>query len=116
MKVLLQTLAFKEGVILKHGHFLPHMAAIFMAALETAPLMEDGRVVVTQCTRHIRDDLDFHELTAAIDFRCKSIVGDVQISSARWADRMSAKLGPDYDCVAHGVGDNLHLHVEFDPR
>jgi len=119
MKTKLQTLRFKEGVEMKHGHFEPHIAAIFQAALRTAPLMEDGCVWVTQAHRNIRDTLDFHELTAAIDFRCKSIVsqtGDVVSQGELWADRMSTRLGPDYDCIAHGSGDNFHLHVEFDPR
>ena len=125
MKTQLHTLRFKEGCVLKHGHFQPHIAAIFMAALETAPIMEDGSVWVTQCYRDIRDTLDFHELTAAVDFRCKSIVvHDSQAAALlnredlgrAWADRMSAKLGPSYDCIAHGSGANFHLHVEYDPR
>jgi hypothetical protein len=72
--------------------------------------------------------LDFHELCAGVDFRCKSIVVGSKsntVSTAAiaresygqmWAERMSTHLGPDYDCIAHGVGDNFHLHVEFDPR
>ena len=117
MKAKLQTLKFKEGVEFKHGHFEPHIAAIFQAALRTAPIMSDGSVWVTQAHRKIRDTLDFHELTAAVDFRCKSIVSDdVRTAGELWADRMSTRLGPDYDCIAHGNGDSFHLHVEFDPR
>jgi len=125
MKTNLQTLQFKDGVTFKHGHFQPHVTAIITAALETAPLMKDGCVVITQAYRKIRDTLDFHELMAAFDFRCKDIVVsetqtaallNLQDIGRQWADRMRAKLGPDYDCIAHGSGDSFHLHVEFDPR
>jgi hypothetical protein len=128
MKRKLQILKYKEGVVAKHGHFQPHIAAIFAAALETAPIMEDGAVWVTQMYRKIRESLDFHELCAGVDFRCKTIVTDPKsntpstaaearkVLGQMWAERMSDKLGPDYDCIAHGSGDNFHLHVEFDPR
>jgi hypothetical protein len=128
MKTTLQVIRYKRGVVVKHAHFLPHIASISMAALETAPPMEDGEVWVTEMYRDIKDDLDFHRLCAAIDFRCKSIIvrtgADTDEARAlarieigqKWAERMSAMLGPDYDCIAHGSGDNFHLHVEFDPR
>jgi hypothetical protein len=129
MKTKLQILKYKEGVVAKHGHFQPHIAAIFMVALETAPIMEDGTVWVTQMYRKVRDTLDFHELCAGVDFRCKTIVVESRSNTpstaaeARrtlgqmWAERMSAKLGPDYDCIAHGSPDDaFHVHVEFDPR
>jgi hypothetical protein len=117
MKTELQSLKFKDGVELKHGNLAPHIVAILTAALETAPKMKDGFVWVTQAHRKIRDTLDFHEHAAAFDFRCKSISGvDVVPLGSLWAARMSAKLGPSYDCIAHGTGANYHLHVEYDPR
>jgi hypothetical protein len=125
MKTTLQILKVKDGVVFKHAHFQPHVAAITMAALETAPTMTDGIVWITEAYRKIRSTLDFHELCAGLDFRCKNIfVSDTQTAALlnredigrQWAERMSAKLGPDYDCVAHGQNENFHLHVEFDPR
>ena len=128
VKTKLPILKFKDGVVCKHGHFEPHITRIFQAALVTAPLMTDGTVWVTQAWRNIRESLDFHELVAAIDFRCKNIVVKTGADSEdsqrlnrgligqKWAERMSEILGPDYDCIAHGYGDNFHLHIEFDPR
>lgn len=127
MKVNLPILKFKEGVVVKHGHLQPHITAILAAALETAPITEDGAVWVTEMYRNIRTSIDMHELCSAIDFRCKNILinkpgspDEQQQERVRlgglWAERVSAKLGPDYDCVAHGEGPAFHLHVEFDPR
>jgi hypothetical protein len=120
MKTKLPILKFKDGVVMKHGHLQPHFTIIPQVALETAPVTTDGVVWITCLYRKIRDTLDFHELCAAVDFRCKNIVADdqeaIEFIGHKWAERMSAKLGPDYDVIAHGSGDNFHVHAEFDPR
>ena len=118
-------LRFKDGVVLKHAHFLPHMTTILQAAIVAAPdNLVDSTVWVTCAHRDIRESLDFHELCAAFDFRCKNIdttgaqdpMAARRIFGGNWATRMLTILTPDYDVVAHGEGDNFHIHAEFDPR
>ena len=113
-------LKVKNGVVFRNAHFLPHMTAIVHAALQTAPTTNDDCVWITEGWRDIRDSLDFHELCAAFDFRCKNIVADSQEMreelADEWAEDMRIVLGDDYDVIAHGVGDSLHIHAEFDPR
>ncbi len=113
-------LKIKEGVVFKSAHFLPHITRIITVALDTAPVTIDGVVWLTQAYRHIRTTLDFHELMAAFDFRCKNIVAvgieEREVLGHLWAERMDVVLGADYDILAHGVEDNFHVHAEFDPR
>lgn len=113
-------LKIKDGVTLKAAHFLPHMGRIVIAALDSAPITTDGNVWITEAYRQIRETLDFHELVAAFDFRCRNIEAtDIEareLSGRLWASRMQERLGDDYDVIAHGVEDGFHIHAEFDPR
>ena len=116
-----QMLKMKEGVVFSSAHFLPHMTAIPLAALEHAPITTDGYVWITQAQRKIRETpLDLHEHMAAIDFRCKNIVAadqaEIEVLGHAWASRMQVALGLDYDVLAHGAGPSFHVHAEFDPR
>jgi len=113
-------LRIKEGVVLKDGHFLPHMTAIIHAAIETAPVTTDGCVWITEGYRRIRETLDMHEQVAAFDFRCRNLdsidaAGKIE-AGHQWAARMQAALGDNYDVIAHGLGDAFHVHAEYDPR
>lgn len=115
-----RSIEIKQRVVLRTAHFRPHMVQIIMVAFATQPETTDGKLVITEGWRDIRDSLDFHEHCAAFDFRCKNLVGASQEERERqghaWAAVMRERLGSDYDVIAHGEGDNFHVHAEFDPR
>lgn len=115
-----RSIEVKAGVVLRRAHFLPHMVRILMVAFDTQPPTDDGRLVVTEAWRDIRDSLDLHEHCAAFDFRCKNLTaanqGDREAKGHAWAQEMQIRLGSDYDVLAHGEGDGFHIHAEFDPR
>lgn len=116
----LPDLKVKDGVILRSAHLRPHMTAIVQAALDTAPNLSDGAVVITSAKRPDTGGRSLHPKCGAFDFRCRSIVARSQterIDKAEdWAGRIQMKLGDDYDVIAHGDGDNLHVHAEYDPK
>lgn len=115
----------KEGVILRPAHFLPHMIRAIMVALDTQPKTTDHQLVITDAWRE--DDLasfSLHPFCAAFDFRCKNLAARSETErlqvAQQWARNMGELLKEDYQVLAHGHEggnmDNLHIHVEFDPR
>ena len=125
----LPDLRIKEGVILRPNHFRPMMTAIVHAVLKTAPGLYGNAVTITSALRRVdetkgeRSKGSLHEKCWAFDFRCKNISARDQAERERiahdWADDIREILGTDYDVMAHGGEtnpDNLHIHVEFDPK
>lgn len=116
----LPDLRVKDGVVLRSAHLRPHMTAILHAALLTAPQTTDGAVVITSAKRKDDGGRSRHPMCGAFDFRCRSIVARSQTEridiAEDWAGRMQIELGDDYDTIAHGEGDHLHVHVEYDPK
>jgi hypothetical protein len=96
------------------------MMAIVQAALHHAPELQGNVVVITSAKRPDTGGRSKHPMCGAFDFRCKTIIAPteiVRIGDARiWAERMQHELGSDYDVIAHGEGDNLHVHAEYDPK
>ena len=54
-----------------------------------------------------------HKTGEALDFRAKHIPHDLR---EKERDNISGALTDEFDVVLHGEGENIHFHVEFDPR
>ena len=105
-------LYLKDGVRINGAHFYPEIVKILDAARDTAPKMERGAVWVTSAndSRHLDNSL--HYKNQAFDIRIYNIAGDIHYEAKRWADRLQAVLGPDYDVVY----ELDHIHIEYQPK
>jgi len=117
----LPDLRIKEGVILRSAHLRPHMTDIIVAALRYAPEMKGNEVWITSAKRRPAEKTKSkHPMCGAFDFRCKNILAADRAAlvnrANEWAADIKKSLGSDYDVLAHGDGDNFHVHVEYDPK
>lgn len=108
-----------RGCVLYAAHFRVEVAYIFYAVLKTAPEGMD-EVLFSEGYRNIRETRDLHEELRAVDVSCAELPGCTDYNERankanEWARRLQLVLGDDYDVVAHGGANNLHLHVELDP-
>lgn len=107
-----------RGCVLYAGHFRPEVIAIVYCAALEAPETKDGEIVVSEGYRDIRNSRDLHEELRAFDFSLNGVNGDHDFRAAvgvQWADRTNRRLGPGYHTAVHGIGSNLHMHIELDP-
>ena len=113
-------LKVKDGVVLRAAHLRPHMTAIIDASLQTSPQHGGNVVTITSAKRPDEGGRSRHPMCGAFDFRCKSIIARSQTEritlATNWAGDMADLLGEDYDVIAHGEGDDLHVHAEYDPK
>lgn len=111
--------AIGRGCRLYAAHFRPEILAIMGAVVNA--LAEDATVdeiKFSEGHRKIRESRDCHETCDALDATAE-MAGGTRIPKAayeRVAAKIRAKLGPNYDVLAHGLGTNLHIHVEWDPK
>lgn len=107
-----------RGCHLTGAHFVPEMAKIVWAACRTAHPVIVAVVMLTEGYRNIRDARDMHEECRAFDITTRDQRGAIGTEAMYevMAANMGDLLGPDYDIIVHGEGNNLHIHCEYDPR
>lgn len=69
---------------------------------------------ITDVYRKPSGSKSFHPLGFAVDFRLNDIRSSARVEALVRDVRHA--LSSNYDVVAHGEGDNFHLHVEYDPK
>lgn len=104
-----------RGCQMYAAHFRPEIAIIPRIATAVAPFTCE-EVWLTEAHRKIRDTRDLHEELCAFDitYHLTDDFRPTKVEYGMAVDRMSIFLGPDYDILAHGVGDNLHIHCEYE--
>jgi hypothetical protein len=130
-------LIFKDGVLLRWGHFRDHVRLILSVALEMAPKTRGDVIVCTSAadgkhmtgSKHYSDEAFDLRVQSSDLLRVGNVLGEgdtdrVAIGKA-WADRMRAKLGAEYDVVFEerrtwgAAGDSVliaWIHGEYDPK
>ena len=107
-----------RGCVLYAGHLREEVIGMIRVAAQVAPDLIDNTMVVSEGYRSIRPTRDLHEELRAFDISFNQIQGDYEVRrkvGIEWSDRIRRRLGFGYDLKVHGVGTNLHLHIELDP-
>lgn len=100
-------------------HFYPEVRVILDAARETAPELSDNTVWITSAADGKHKAGSKHYTSEAFDLRIKNVKGfkpgQLNIPAARWAERLRATLGFNYDVIYGDKGHLDHIHIELDP-
>ncbi len=111
-----------RGCVIYQGMLRPECIIMVAAAAETAPFgMEEMHV--SEGWRDERDERDLHEELRAWDISARGVPqlsavplpSDTKRTIDEWAERIKAKLGPEYTVLDHDTGSGLHIHIELDP-
>ena len=108
-------------------HYAPEVAAIVRAACETAPTLVDNTLVITEGWRMANQSNSLHPACKALDIRAVdpmnrpgAISGSTDSKRIeqghKWAERLQAKLGTDFDVVFGPPRHLNHIHVERDVK
>lgn len=107
-----------RGAVLYGAHFRPRIARMVQACCDAVRELDLGdEVWITEGWRFIRLTRDLHNTLDALDLTISK--AGIKLSEGSYAlvrDRMSEKLGPGYDLIAHGDGPSHHIHAEWDPK
>jgi hypothetical protein len=113
--------SLNRGCVLYGAHFRPEIARIPWAVARTAATYapEWTEVTLSEGWRpKIRAGRDLHSEARAFDVSLNHIQADEAgrySHGIHWARAIREELGPDYQVVVHGEGQNLHIHIELDP-
>lgn len=112
-----------RGAVLYRSHFTPIMAKLVhgMAAATEEILPRAKMLRVTEAWRppQVKGVRDLHSELRAFDFTIEFLPGirALEEEYRRVAEKCRAIVGDaDYDFLVHGVGSNLHIHAEHDPK
>ena len=119
-------MAYKDSAIIKPGCLRPHMIELLLALLATSPDTHDGIMWVTEAWRPARHTDDAHTWCNAFDIRSKNVIergnsNSLRAKMTQWGRDTRQYLRQtsgvhSFQFEAHGDGQALHLHAEFDPR
>jgi len=70
--------------------------------------------VITSARRPSGSKFSYHGIGRALDFRAKHIRTDNH--RATILAKIIGVCGNEFDVILHGEGDNIHYHVEYDPK
>lgn len=104
---------FKRGVVAWDVYHELHYVLRHGGVLDRIFKEHAGRhcIVTSVCDgQHMKNSL--HWEGKAADLRANDLEEDVQL--AILAD-IKEELGPNFDVILHGVGANIHYHIEYDP-
>lgn len=100
----------KLGVKLDINNLRPEMIRVKQAAMKTCPSGEDV-TITSAAEQYPRANFSLHPFGFAEDYRANHLTREY---GHRWAAEMQELLGSEYDVIAHGKGDQFHIHAEWD--
>ncbi len=104
-------LQIKNGdVQLNAGHFEPEVVAMLHAAQDTAPVMTDGRIVITSANDGKHKKGSRHYDDQAFDIRVWNLVKPWEIEGPAWAGRIQGRLEAKHGKRRYDVVYEEHLH------